>query len=191
MRAVLAIVLAMVVSADQARSQESRALAFYGDEYRTHCEIVNTEEQTVTIHMFLTGAGHTANTVTYYAPTPACWTGAVWLGDDINADYLFLGNTHHTLYGITITFVGCEALPAYLGFMRFWASGSDPCCHYDVFPGQAATVNQLRIIECDGTPREIPYSSVTVNPDESCPCAGMIPVVTWESTWGRVKSLYR
>jgi hypothetical protein len=191
MKLATAIAMGVTLLCGAAWAQGVRSLAFYGDEFRTRCDVVNTEQGLVDIHMFLTGSQNTANTVTFYAPTPDCWAGAAWIGDTINGAYLFLGSTHNASYGITITFVGCRDLPVYLGKMSFLASGSEPCCHYDVLPGQATLVNQLRIIDCDGNPVEIPYTSVTINPDEGCPCDGLLPVATEESTWGRVKSLYR
>ena len=102
-------------------------LRIFADEAGTNCEIINTQSEIVTIHMFLTGDGNTANTVTFSAPTPSCWSGAVWLWDDINPSYLWLGTTHDPTAGLTVTFVGCKNLPIYLGSMSFDASGSELC----------------------------------------------------------------
>lgn len=188
--AAAAFVLASIGSV--AHAQEQRVLRFFADPAGTNCEIVNTQSEIVTIHMLLTGDGSTANTVTFSAPTPACWTGAVWLGDDVNPSYLWLGTTHDPAAGLTVTFIGCKNLPIYLGSMTFEASGSEPCCYYDILPGLPATVNQLRIIDCDGDPVVIPAVGVTINPDAGCPCGSSeLPVAVEETTWGRVKALYR
>jgi hypothetical protein len=173
-----------------AQAQDPRHLAFFADEAGTQCEVVNTRSEIVTINMFLYGWGRGASAVTFYAPTPACWTDALWLGDAINENYLWLGSTHDSHAGLTVAFGGCKDLPLYLGSMSFAASGSQPCCHYDVLPGLPATVNQLRIVDCDYNPVVIPYTSVTINPNAACPC-GMGPVATEETSWSRLKALYR
>lgn len=186
----LMIVVALAAVAAPATAGQ-RTLAFFADENRASCEITNTTPELITMHMFLAGKGETANTVSFYAPTPSCWTGATWLGDEITDEYLFLGTSHDEEYGITITFTGCRDLPVRLGSMAFWASGSERCCTYAAYPVPFARTGHIEVVNCDITTEAIPYTSVVINPDESCTCSSSSLVATEETSWGRIKSLYR
>jgi hypothetical protein len=186
----ITITLALAILCGAADAQSPGRLLLCADETRTECAIVNDHPEVVTIHMFVvSNGGETANTVGFYAPTPSCWTGAIFLGDEINDDYLFLGGTHDAVYGVAITFRGCRELPVRLGSMSFWAVGSEPCCRYDVqgMPNSG----KIELVDCASGLFEAPYTSVTINPGEDCECGSSSPLATEETTWGQLKALYR
>jgi hypothetical protein len=167
---------------------EDYTLGFFTDEDASSCEITNVTGEVITIHMLLYGDATTANTVSFYASTPACWD-AIWLGDEINDDYLPMGTTHGQ-YGVSITFRGCRDLPLRLGSMSFWATGSSACCTYDAYRLPLGNVDYIEVINCGSISVPAGYESVVINPDESCGCAPSAVVSTEETTWGRVKALY-
>lgn len=171
-------------------SAEEYTLGFFTDENASACEIFNVTGEVITVHMLLYGDLPTANTVTFYAPTPACWD-AIWLGDEINNDYLSLGSTHSTEHGMSITFRGCRDLPLRLGSMSFWAAGSSACCTYEAYPLPSGHDSYIAVVTCMSTVIPASYESVVINPDASCSCTPSAVVATEKTTWGRVKALYQ
>lgn len=165
-------------------------IGFFTDENATSCEITNVEPAVIRVHMLLYGDAEIANTVTFYAPTPECWD-ADWLGDEIDDDFLFLGSSHSETFGLSIAFGGCRELPVRLGSMSFWARGSDPCCTYAAYPLPFDHVEILEVVDCTRGVHEASHESVIINPNVSCGCTASTVVATEQTSWGRVKSLYR
>jgi hypothetical protein len=86
----------------------------------------------------------------------------------------------------------CKTPPVLVCTMLFVASGtSQPCCDYVVVPNSLPNEPYpIEYIDC--TFLEQPASvgrKVTINPNPTCPCE--LPLQTEETTWGRVKALYR
>jgi hypothetical protein len=186
MKTIAAIILLVALSVPSYAADYT--LGFFTDEDASSCEIYNSEPAMIRVHMIVYGTAESAGTVTFYAPTPACWDAA-WLGDEIDDAFLFLGSTHSEQFGISITFTGCHELPVRLGSMSFWASGSQPCCTYQAYAAPVA--HYVEVIDCSLGRHEARYESVVINPDESCSCTASSVVSTTETSWGKVKALYR
>jgi hypothetical protein len=188
----LIILLAAFAGLSGPVAAEEYTIGFFTDEFASSCEITNVTAEVIRIHMLVYGDAETANTTVFYAPTPACWN-ATWLGDEINDEYLFLGSTHHSEWGVAITFTGCRTLPVRLGSMSFWAEGSTQCCTYKAYPAPIGASGVIEVLRCE-FPHEIVaagHESVIINPNESCTCTPSTVVATEETTWGQVKALYR
>lgn len=189
---VMTIAIMLACLCGGAYGQSPITLVLCADEDLSKCEVTNTVPEVVTIHMYLVGEGQTANSVFYYAPTPSCWTGAVFLGDDYADEFLPLGSTHDAVYGLSLAFGQCRDLPVKLGSMTFWSGGSEPCCYYEVLPTQAGHLGSAEIVTCPPyVAVAIDYRSVTINPDKGCTTCAATTVASEETTWGRVKSLYQ
>jgi hypothetical protein len=165
-------------------------LGFFTDENASACEITNVTPEVITVHMLLYGEAETAQTAAFYAPTPACWD-AVWLGDEVNDDYLPIGSTHNEELGVAITFVFCRTLPVRLGSMSFWASGSTPCCRYEAYPMPKSHTGVIEVVGCQYEYAAARHESVVINPNETCSCSPSAVVGVEERTWGQVKALYK
>src|SRR5262245_2531248 len=126
--------------------------------------------------------------VTFRALTPPCWADGVWLGDIVPAPFLKQESTHGV--GIGINYRSCDTQPTYLGYMNFYApTAVTSCCSYEITPHQNSSTGTVEVINCDLTVHVASLSSLTLNPDASCSCAGPVPVR--ETTWGSIKALYR
>lgn len=187
--AIIALCAALVCSALPARA--GGRISLYADPTRSSCELVDVFPDVVQIHIFYEG-DLGAQSVFFVAPTPGCWNDAVWLGDVILDPWLSgLGDTHDLAKGTLINLLGCNSGTLYLGYMSFHVMGhGKPCCPYEIvgsdidgFPG---------VIDCGSNVVEVETGALMVNPNPSCGCVdGNIVVAVEETTWGRVKSLYR
>jgi hypothetical protein len=166
-------------------------IMLYADESRQGCELVDTYPGIVQIHIFYEG-DLGANSVLFYAPTPDCWTDAVWIGDVIFDPWLAgLGDSHDSANGALINFRGCETGPVHIGYMSFQAMGrGEKCCTYEF---EATTNNDVPgVIDCTSAFAAVETGALVVNPHGGCRCEdGNVVVATSETTWGHVKALYR
>jgi hypothetical protein len=165
----------------------TNTLRFYSDPAGTSCDLVYNEIGFVAVHMMLTGSAPSTG-LAFSAVKPECWTGSVWTMDVIDEGFLALGNTQNPVGGISIGAIGgCKELPVYIGYIRYFAfDASAKCCAYAPGPTQAQGIVW---VDCDFVMWPMEVAGIVVNPDEACRCQQPVPVA--ETTWGRVKSLYR
>jgi hypothetical protein len=193
MKSLLALLL-VTLAFTNARAQNQTRLVLYGDREGTQCAVFGSPNGTVDIYMFLVGA-RDESAVGFYAPTPNCWEGTVWVGDVLNDAFLHIGTTHDTNTGLAMALIGpCPHWnsPVYLGKMSFVASGTSPCCYYEVLP--EAVDGMIATVHCQSLEKQsIPYEGVVVDPDETCACDhhSESPTTSEPTTWGKVKALYQ
>ena len=183
----ITVALALIAGTfSPAVAQTDDRVSLWADASMNSCEIVDPGSGLVQVHMFHTGS-QPARAVTFFAPTPQCWEGATWLGDVVASPFLKQGVSTHSV-GIQVNYLACLQPPVYLGYMNFILSGgAQPCCAYPVLPH--IVDGAVLIIDCNFDERVGAGGSAIVNANSSCRCP--MPLATEESTWGRVKSLYR
>lgn len=182
----LCVALVLIAGVHGDAFAQDDVVSLWADPSMTSCEIVDPGSGLVQVHMFHTGS-QPAFSVTFFAPTPQCWEGATWLGDVVASPFQKLGVSTHSV-GIQVNYLACIQPPAYLGYMNFLVSGgAQPCCAYPVLPHTVDGV--VLVVECDFTSRDGAGGFAVVNADDSCRCPA--PLAGEETTWGRVKSLYR
>jgi len=174
---------------------ETEKITLYADAAGTDCSVTETVPGLVSVYMFHLGSGDRAMS-RFMAPKPTCWTSAVWAGDLVSPDMWYTGNTQT---GLTVFYqapgVACYqapmSLPTYIGTISYFVVSIGPsCCEYAVLPIPAAA--SVQAADCNspfGTLLAIGAGKVTINETEDCPCNP--PLAIEETTWGRVKSLYR
>jgi hypothetical protein len=170
-------------------SQAEDRIEFFADAAMSTCNITDVAPTLVKIHMFQTGT-LPADNVIFAAHTPACWVGAIWLGDTFATDPTGVGGmgTHGDL--VVLQYRACLQPPVYLGSMNFFTSGQGlPCCAYAAHPTIGIRpVFGVRECGTDFTYRPLSARPAIINGNADCPCE--LPVSTVETTWGRVKALY-
>jgi len=191
----LAVAVVSLLFASTA-AQAENALKFFADAAGTDCSLDYTTAGLVSTHVIVTGTTPSA-AIQFSAVTPECWTGVLWIGDNFATPGIRLGSTQDPGLGLQVTFGGCEPMPFYAGYIsHFVTDVSASCCPY--MPGPADIRPLVRIIataECTVYPltilgiAEMQGVGLVVNPTRECPCE--LPVPAAESTWGRVKALYR
>ncbi|MDH5628229.1 MAG: hypothetical protein OEY69_08040, partial [Candidatus Krumholzibacteria bacterium] len=142
--------------------------------------------------------------VLFGAQIPACWAGTTWIRDNpavqviypssmedpVGDFWLALGDTQSPL-GLSIAFKECLELPLYLGTIEFMGGGPAPCCefaathpsYWDNFSTPA------QVVDCNFNEHDAAGGSVKVSSGPTCPCQNAL--ATEQTTWGRVKALYR
>ena len=97
---------------------------------------------------------------------------------------LKLGDTRE---GIQITFAACRTGTVHLATLRYSGTGTTTACE-EIRVVPHPDVGSVRIYDCEQNPYTTPGGGFAfVRNDGACGC----DVATEESTWGRIKSLYR
>lgn len=163
-------------------------IEFYADAAMSTC-VVSDVAGLVQVHMFHTGS-LPAKAVYFAALTPACWAGATWLGDVIVAPWLPAFSNTHSSDGLVVTYQACVQPPIYLGYMNFVTSGQAlSCCEYHA-NAPSGSPPEIAVVNCDNETYRIALTRpAIINGNSDCPCE--LPLSTNETTWGRVKALYR
>ena len=179
---------ALVLLVTLAHAQTIDRITLYADRAGTDCSIADTRvQEAMAVHMFHEGTFGSGG-VEFRAPKPDCWTGATWIGDDVNPAWLSLGTSQGEYLSIAYTYtIGCAIPPVYIGKMLFEVTGTaQACCKYPVLPG--IYYQSVVATNCLGFTIPIAGGHAVINENASCPCAP--PLAVESTTWGRVKSLY-
>ena len=170
-------------------SSTTGSFALTSDAEGTDCRITDDEPGQVLIHIIVREAGEVA-AVQFAAPTPGCWNGVTWIGDNI-AFPVSIGDTQ---LGLAIGFGSCLESPIYVGYMAFSTSGqSSPCCEYPVikviddgFPEIPGPI----MIQCPAMMEVVGLSgAAVVNVGSGCDCLQVVAVHS--TTWGGVKEMFK
>ena len=187
------IAIALLASfCPNARAQTVK-IDLYSDANRTSCELSDQGTALRTIYLFAMGTSSISG-LRLYAPKPDCWIGASWIADILPQPAGTLGNSQtdwNISYGI------CRTPPALAGQINYLATGGSlPCCLASAKdPGNITdevgnVIHRFVWYDCAfGEHTLQPGQSLVINPDNSCRCQS--PLAAENSTWGRVKSLYR
>jgi hypothetical protein len=166
---------------------QTEKITLHADISMSDCSITEAVDGVVEVFMFHVGAvGRGA--VEFRAPRPQCWTGAVWIGDEIPANFLFLGSSQGNW--LAIAYGKCIDTPIYLGKIKYFTAGiGQPCCRYPVL--QSTEWPTPVTVDCADPPNIVFISGgeVTINETPACLCDP--PLSVESSTWGRVKALYQ
>jgi hypothetical protein len=166
---------------------QTEKIGLYADALGTDCSIADTGPGIIEVHMIHYGSEGSIG-VSFRAPKPACWVGAIWVGDVLSEPFQALGGTQQAYYDVG--YAGCRVSPIHIGKMNYFSAGtSNPCCEYPVLPSYFPTVISVDCQVPFGAEVRIGAGKVTINENENCPCNP--PVAVEETTWGGVKALYR
>lgn len=189
MKKILILALAMVMSASVVYAQAGGMIGIYSDDGTwADCNLSPgapyANYSVYIVHTLAPTANSsqwkmTANIVG--APLnegAANWYSNVTLGDI------------HT--GITVTYVGCKALPYLLcsvPYFYYGTPGADPLCAYSLVieadPG--AETGQVESVDCGLVKQVAVGGTLTFFDDTDCSCA----TATEETNWSKIKALYR
>jgi len=119
----------------------------------------------------------------FAAPLPLCMTGASWLADQ-PVHPVTLGNSQT---GISVGYGACMNAPIHVMSIIYMSSAaSEACCSYPVVrhPERPA----VEMVDCGSNLVNGYGSTSVVNPGGTCGCG---TVAVHETTWGRVKAMYK
>ena len=202
MKRTLLIALTILCVTALAAGAQSYKLEFYASDTSPGCALASGGVGMSQVHVVLTGTGGVM-ALLFGAQIPACWN-ATWVGDnlarptiypggnDIPGDvWLGIGDTQQDL-GLSIAFTTCTDLPLYIGTVDFLGASPAPCCPLAVtHPSAWSNFSTLaQVVDCSFIAHEAAGGSILVSSGPTCACEHQ-PLATEQSTWGRVKALYR
>jgi hypothetical protein len=158
------------------------SFGLFGDPGGTDCNVWDVVPSVVIIyvvHVMHTGAigGQ------FSAPSPPC-NLMIWLSDN----WIMPVTIGDSQTGVSVGYGGCLAAPTLVLSMNFFAQGiTPPCCTYPVLPDPAAPSGQIEVMDCASNLLYATGGRAIINPTDNCGCN--VPVE--ETTWGRVKAMYR
>jgi hypothetical protein len=156
---------------------------FFADATATVDTVFDTGPSVVDIYFVLTindvGAGG-ASGLKFTAPKPPC-LNAVFLGETYN--FPVFGTAQD---GVWVMLNGCPVGQFHIGTLSFTVEGlTGDCCWY--VPQPFPSASEVEVEYCGGGWTWVfPASSLLINPND-CPS----PSPVEESTWGRIKELYK
>jgi len=134
------------------------------------------------VHVYTPGA----TACQYWAPRPACFTGA-WLSDT-NMFPVTIGNSQT---GVSVGYGSCRVGPIHVQTLNFFTMGTTPaCCYYPVRPDPNEMSGHILVVDCNDHLIYGTGGTGIINGALQCSCGYLCPVPVEETTWGEVKSLY-
>ncbi len=194
MNRLITAVFALLVAMPLPALAQGAYIALSSQEDGGNCSIVSASSGVVRVHIVVLDANN-ISAIQFAAPQPACWTNAALLSEDITTE-LVIGDTQDPVRGLSAAWGTCLQGTLHVGTLSFFATGPAPdCCDYPILkaqddgfpeiPGPIAVVCLEDSLAVEGVP-----VTATINPTPSCDCT-QGPLAVEESTWGRVKALYR
>jgi len=204
MKKILILALAVVMSASVVYAQPGGVIGLYSDPAYCSCDltpdVAYATYNVYVVHYLAANARASQWKLTNNI------TGALLNEGPANwGTNLILGDLHA---GVTVTYVGCKALPwlvATIPYFYYGTPGTDPTCTYSLFiePDPGSASGQVESLDCDGVTQIATGLSLTFFGDPvMCPCsfancracaAGNQSCIvgTEQTSWSKIKSLYR
>jgi len=155
-------------------------IGVYTDVHGTNCNIIDSPGQH-TVYFVHTNV-NAASASQFAAPQPACAIGATWL-TDVSVFPVTIGNTQN---GVSVGYGTCLSGPIHvLSSVYFMQDATHACCDFPVVrhPDRAL----VEAVDCSSNI----VSAFGVTSTLSTGACGCGTVAVHESTWGRIKSMYR
>lgn len=156
----------------------------------TGCNVIDDDALAVCdVAIVLTGSGSYSEV----SDLAVVLDGTSWAPIAFQTDYLSIGDWNN----FAVAFVPCVTPPITVATVTYFCPGTSPCGQVVLQP--SPTFLQYNLYDCDKNPvAGYAYAHMTVNGIYDVPTGGMdpdcycpSPLGTEESTWGKVKSLYR
>ena len=184
MKTVLILTI-LLVTGSVSHAVESK-IGIYADQAGINCDAGDVGPDTLTLYVVHTSSTVMLRASLFSAPIPACMVGVTWIGD-IHFWPLTNGDSQT---GATVEYAAnCTVGPVVVLGIRYVTSGTTAtCCRYPL--GPLAPARKVEAVLC-GLILEFPEVAppLAVNGDATCNCNQPVPVE--ETTWGRIKSIYR
>lgn len=161
---------------------QAGSIMIFSDPAFSDCNIsdfVPTLVTTYVVHMYTTGA-----TASQFRIESPC-NFMVYLGET----YIFPTVIGNTQVGVSIAYGSCHVGPIHLVTISWFAQGiTPPCCLMSVVEDPGALSGQIEAVDCAQF-KFFPTGGQAIINGQPNECWCSVPVQ--ETTWGRVKAMYR
>ena len=177
--------IVILISATTALAQPGGNIAVYADTNAINCDLTDigvTVCQYHIVHTFIPN-GVTSSSFKIDTNHQGAYLGYLTKFPAVIGD---------PLTGAVVVYGECLSLPTHILTITYLCQGLTPPCGYmSVVGNPTAHPPGLKATDCSRDRVVIDAQGYTsyINNDGSCPCMSPIPVQ--ETTWGRVKALYR
>jgi len=180
MRRTVLFACLLVFCASPLAAQGGR-IGLYSDINASDCAVNETVGEVYNVYVFHVNAlGATGSQ--FSVPIPPC-SQAIY-GGESPAFSLANGDSQN---GVAILYGTCRSGTFRLMRISYYAASlADPCCEFAVLPDPREPSDILGA-DCNFELYTMSGSPVIINPNATCDCA--VPVD--DTSWGRIKSLYR
>jgi hypothetical protein len=91
---------------------------------------------------------------------------------------------------VSVGYGACLGEPIHvLTILYFGQGATQVCCQYPVLPNPATVSGLIEVVDCQNNLIFGMGETTWLNSDGTCPCGILVKVE--ESTWGRIKAMYR
>ena len=184
MRKILLLVVCLLLTASLTYAQPG-SIGVFGDPAGMTCDIYDYVPAVVdvyVVHVFTPGA----SACQFMVDDSGVYM--MYLAESVNPFYIGIG---YSRSGISIAYNGCVPSPnMVLTMTYFFQALTPPCSYIKVVPHPTASPPGLYVWDCAfPAPNMLTATGGTaiVNPTASCMC----DVPTEETTWGKIKNLYK
>jgi hypothetical protein len=159
-------------------------IGLFADMAANQCNITVPLGSVFSVYVVHTSTdGATASEFKVTNPTSAT---LISTGNDLgNSLFIAIGDPYN---GVSVAYTICATGTFVVYNMKFLATAAQPDCVYmSIVPDPGEANGIVKIADCGFIELEATSGQAILNPTASCDC----DVPTQETTWGKVKSLYR
>jgi hypothetical protein len=173
------LVVALLAAAPAAAQVGS--IGVFSDAAGGDCNVVDVSG-VVTTYVVLVGSGGAA--YVWFALAESVGLQMTYLNETVHQP-LFLGSTRS---GIQIGFGACRSGAVHLLTVRYSGTGTTESCEtIRVVPHPERPSGRVEVMDCTQTVHSVGQGAALVRNDGGCNCTTPVD----DSSWGRVKALYR
>jgi hypothetical protein len=183
LKTILLMVVTLALSTGTALAQHPGFIGIFSDSIGYDCDLWDTAPGPCVYHVVHVNTGGAVGSM-FAAPQPECFQSTY-----LNDTPVFPVTVGDSQKGISIAYGACLSGTFHILDIRFFCVGlTQQCCMYRVVGDPSRYFSDPEVTDCDLNTRMAWGWTSPINPDGYC-CCYCGP--TEESTWGRVKSLYR
>jgi hypothetical protein len=186
------VISCVVLLAAGASVAQTGTMALYSDEAGTDCNVYDAG--TGVIQVFVIYRGPTRTTASEFKLEQRDGAALTYLGESLNVPGGAFGKANT---GIAIGYGSCMEEPVLVLTVTYAGLGvSSFCSKLCIVPHPEATSyngDNIKMVDCQFSVVWADPGHVVINPDDDCECEvdpGDAPSPTFETSWGRIKSLY-
>lgn len=184
-RLVLLTIVVLCVSSLGAAQVIPGSIGVFADPPATNCNISDTAPGL--LYLYIVHVSTNGSTASQWMLQPGAGFTPSYVAE--SSTFLTIGTA---LTGITVAYGSCRdarTTPILLLTMTYFGSGTSSACGLlSIVPDDDAPTGLVEVVDCAAQKHTIPRGGqARVNPDGTCTCN----VAAEETSWGKIKSLYR
>lgn len=184
MKRILLIAMLVICTASLASAAVGN-IGVFADPVGSSCDV---QDAAGLVDVYVVHVNATAAITSQFKMTQDASIAMTYIAGTVNSSLLFLGDVRT---GITITYVGCKTnFPLELVHIQYFGTGTTTSCAKLLIEADPTTDSgEIEVVDCASVAHPLGMfgGSAMVNSTGDCGC----DIATRETTWSKVKSLYK